>query len=210
MAKDWFQERLRLEEQWSTWRPACAVRGVRLTARLAFDRSVPRVEREFVLEVRDKRGGSHDVTVKARLARETVVSMNRRLRAARKDLPLGRCAQCGAKALLRNANLPTSYLGEEPVALLSCERCVQRTLAKAGKADEKLHRAKFRAGFRWVANAVFRRRADDREYFYREFFRTEPTPATVRARAREHACAVVALTTTLGRTRDYFRSNSKP
>ena len=204
VAKDWFRERVRLEEKWSAWRPTLMVRGVRLRAGLAFERSVPSVEKEFVIEFCDARGGSHDVDVKAKLARETFASMNRRVRASLRTLPIGECAQCGVKALLRNANLATSYLGEEPVELLSCERCVQRRITRTGKAEQALHRAKHRAGLLWVATAVFRRRADAREYFYREFFRTRPTKAPIRASARQHACAIVGGTTVIGRTRDYF------
>lgn len=194
MAADWFEERERLEKTWGRWTKKVRARGLALTVRIPLDRIWSSIEREFVLTFEDGRGGDTDRVFVATLRRETVRSLATRIRQSIPGLPIGACANCGRRALLRNANLDISNIGEVPVVRLCCEPCVQRALTLADRARTRMMRKMRREGFRYVLDMVLKSKADGREYFDQSFHTRRPGAADARKRARKHSCRLVSFT----------------
>jgi len=194
MEPDWFEERERLEKLWGPWRKKVRARRLALTVTIPLDRTWSSIEKEFVLCFHDARGGDADRVFEGNLHMETERSLAARIRRSLPGLPIGKCENCGRRALLRNANLDICNIGDVPVVSLRCEPCVQRALTLTDRARTKRMRSMREGGFLYVLDMVLQSRADGREYFDQSFHRTKPGRAQAQAAARKHACKLVSFT----------------
>lgn len=202
---NWFEARERLERKWAQWKMRVRAKGLSLTVTIPLERTWQESETKTILCFRDKRNGEHDCFFKKPLVKQDVSSLIVLIKKSVPMLPIGKCANCEKKALLRNAHDTISYLHEDlPSKAMMCEKCVQTAIANRDRDNQNLHRKKLKEGFVYVLNAVFESKKNCRQYYFRAFYKTKPSRSAALKEATKNSCKLIPGTLTVHRTIDCF------